>query len=182
MRAVLIGLTGRAGAGKSTAAHYLNAVHGFTRTRFAGPLKDMARAIGLTERHIEGDLKEQPCEMLGGKTPRFFMQRLGTDFGRDLISNDLWTNIWQEKARALLDSGYSVVADDCRFPNEVAAIRALGGHIVRIRTSDPPPAGDHISEQHDLPYDVSVLNDWHSLDVFHARLDGALDHLGGDHD
>lgn len=182
MRAVLIGLTGRAGAGKSTAAHYLNAVHGFSRTRFAGPLKDMLRAIGLSEDEIEGDRKETPCALLGGATPRHAMQTLGSEWGRDLIHPELWAVIWQEKTRRLLDAGYSVCVEDVRFPNEAAAVKALGGHIMRVRTFDPPPAGDHISEQHDLPYDVSVLNDWHSLDVFHARLDGALDLLGGDHD
>lgn len=178
MRPILIGLAGRAGAGKSTAAHYLNAVHGFSRTRFAGPLKDMLRAIGLSEREIEGDLKEAPCALLGGQTPRFAMMSLGTDWGRDIIHPELWAVIWQEKARWLLAEGVSVSVEDCRFPNEAAAIKALGGYIIRIRAPEPRlPDIDHVSEQHDIPYDISVLNDG-PVDVFHARLDGALSHLG----
>ena len=182
MRAVLIGLAGRAGCGKSTAAHYLNAVHGFTRTRFAGPLKDMLRAIGLTEDEIEGDLKEKPCDLLGGATPRWAMQSLGSGWGRDMVHPELWTCLWLEKARRLLSEGRSVCVEDCRFPNEVAAIKALGGYVIRIRSDDPAPVGSHISEQHDLPYDVSVLNEGVDLEVFHARLEGALDIIGGCYD
>ena len=123
-------------------------------------------------------IQKKPVALLGGATPRHAMQSLGTQWGRDLIHPELWAVIWQEKARLLLAEGVSVSVEDCRFPNEVAAIKALGGYIVRIRTPRADvPSGEHISEQHDLPYDISVLNDG-PIEVFHSRLDGALSHLG----
>lgn len=146
----LIAFTGLAGAGKSTAAQHLVA-RGFTRIRFAGPLKAMMAALGLTHEQIDGTEKETPCALLGGKTPRYAMQTIGTEWGRDLIANDLWIrafNLALEKVPA----GVPVVVDDCRFPNEAAAISANGGVIVRIERPEVTRSGyQHSSETHALP-------------------------------
>ena len=48
----------------------------------------MLYQLGLGEAHIEGALKEVPCELLGGKTPRYAMQTLGTEWGRDTDQQD----------------------------------------------------------------------------------------------
>lgn len=147
---IIIAFTGLAGAGKSTAAAHLVNCHGFQRVRFAGPLKAMMAALGLTAAQIDGDEKELPCDLLGGKTPRWAMQSIGTEWGRDLISPDLWIRAWQV---ALDRAGPRVVVDDARFPNEVAAVAAAGGVCVRV---ERPGAGStvapgHSSEQHQLP-------------------------------
>jgi hypothetical protein len=62
---------------------------GFARVRFAGPLKAMMAALGCTNAEIDGDRKEVPCDLLGGKSPRWAMQTLGTEWGRKLIGDDL---------------------------------------------------------------------------------------------
>lgn len=151
---MIIGLTGHKGAGKSEAAKTLISL-GYQRERFAGPLKDMLRALGLTEAQVDGDQKETPCPLLGGATPRHAMQTLGSEWGRSLIDPNLWIMIWKSRATA----HSHVVVDDIRFPNEVDAIRELGGAICRI---DRPGAhGDgHISEQHIdmLPADHVIAN------------------------
>ena len=59
MKKIIIGLTGLAGAGKSTAARFLSEEHGFTVLPFTGPLKRMALAYGLTPEEI-GPCKEKP--------------------------------------------------------------------------------------------------------------------------
>jgi hypothetical protein len=148
----LIGLCGLAGCGKSTVAAYLENELGYARVRFAGPLKDMLRALGLSERHIEGDLKEVPCELLGGKTPRQAMQSLGTEWGRDMVADDLWIRAWADR----LPVG-PVVAEDVRFPNEAAAIREKGGLLIRI-TGRGGIAGGHASEANRLDVDVEIEN------------------------
>jgi hypothetical protein len=63
MRKMIIGLAGRAGAGKSTAARILREELGFTVLPFAEPLKRMALAMGLTEQQAYGDAKELPFEV-----------------------------------------------------------------------------------------------------------------------
>ena len=130
----IIALVGNAGAGKSTVADYLMREHGYVLIKFAGPLKAMLRAIGLDDEEIEGSRKEQPCDLLCGKTPRHAMVTLGTEWGRDLIGVDFWAGLWQEEAAMHLNAGHIVVVDDCRFPNEYAAVKEIGGmawHIVR---------------------------------------------------
>jgi hypothetical protein len=126
----LLGLCGAIGAGKTTAARSLVARHGFFRVPFAAPLKAMLLALGLPAAALEGAAKEAPHPFLAGRTPRQAMQWLGTEWGRDLIGPDFWVAAWRARLTPLAPGG--VVADDVRFANEAAAIRALGGLIVEI--------------------------------------------------
>lgn len=152
----VIAFTGLAGAGKSTAAMHLVKSRGFERVRFAGPLKAMMAALGLTPAEIDGDRKELPCELLGGETPRYAMQTLGTEWGRNLIDSNLWIRAWRA-AVDRLPAGQPVVVDDCRFPNEAAAIQAVGGFLVKIERPGAGTASVHESEQHALPF-VRILH------------------------
>lgn len=128
----IIGFSGPAGAGKSTAARILVEQHGFRLVKFAGPLKAMLRAIlpgDDVNEWIEGALKETVHPVLGC-TPRHAMQTLGTEWGRRCIDPELWVNL----ARADICTDESnVVLDDVRFENEAEMIRSLGGMVIEIR-------------------------------------------------
>lgn len=155
----IVAFTGLAGSGKSTAAAHLVNHHGYQRVRFAGPLKAMMAALGCTQEQIDGSEKELPCELLGGKTPRYAMQTIGTEWGRDLIASDLWIRAWNA-AVAKVPAGLPVVVDDCRFPNEAEAVRAAGGVIIRIeRPGAGACAADHVSEQHHIEAATTICND-----------------------
>lgn len=148
----LVGITGRKYHGKDTVAREL-VLNGFSIVRFAGPLKDMLRAFyrahdineNVIERKIEGDLKEHPCPLLRGKTPRYAMQTLGDEWGRQLISDDLWTESFAYRT----EGKDKVVAPDVRYSNEVDAIAKLNGEVWRVDASGrvPDTAGSgHASE------------------------------------
>lgn len=160
MAVPIIGVAGPAGCGKSTFADILIEKHGFVRIKMAGPLKAMLRAIGLGDREIEGDLKEQPCPMLCGQTPRYAMETLGTEWGRDLIGPDFWTTAWASAARkAIADGVEGVVADDIRFTNEVEAVRRFGGSVIRlIGRSGVAAASGHSSEAGAFEVDAQINN------------------------
>ena len=167
---MIIGFTGAIGAGKTTAAMCLVRNHGFVRVRFAGPLKAMLRTFGLTDAQIDGDDKEMPCRALGNRTPRYAMQKLGTEWGRDLIHPDLWTRAWARDAARHAH----VVCDDVRYQNEVDAIKQAGGVIVHIwRPGSSSRAGEHSSEGKDLPYDLTISNH-SSVEDLTTRLDLAF--------
>ena len=163
----IVGFCGLIGTGKTTAAIHLVERHAFVRERFAGPLKDMA-SVMLSRDQIDGALKETPTDVLGGKTPRVFMQLLGTEFGRQMIDEDLWVNAWVERVQR----HDRVVADDVRFPNEAAAIRRLGGVLILIERPGAVRSG-HASEGQDLPWDHRVLNDG-GVTSFLSKIDTLL--------
>lgn len=123
----VIAIMGRAGSGKTTIAKHLELNHGYVRASFAEILKDMLQKLGLSREEIYGSLKEEPCSLLLGKTPRQAMQTLGTEWGRDLIHQDLWANAWKVRTAGLLALGHKVVCDDCRYENEVKFIRTFHG-------------------------------------------------------
>lgn len=135
----VIGLCGAAGSGKSVAADELERM-GYKRVRFSAPLKDMLRAFyracGLSkkqiERRIEGDLKETPDPLLGGKTPRYAMQTLGKEWGRNMIWDELWSRAWRTRAEKEIGRGRKIVAEDVRFETEDAEVHRLGGTVVEI--------------------------------------------------
>lgn len=166
----IIGLSGPAGSGKSTAAKYLVHRHGFTLVKFATPLKNMLRAIGLTEREIEGDLKDIPSDKLCGRTPRYAMQTIGTEWGRNTIEDKFWTTLWQAEARRYA----RVVCDDCRFDNEAEVVRNMGGVIVGL-TGRGGISGMHVSENGVTP-DMTVDNSGDVLNM-HRVLDRLINGL-----
>lgn len=136
IRAPVVALTGYLRSGKTTAAKMICELYGFERQHFADPLKRMLRELGLTEEEINGRLKEKPCSLLGGKTPRYAMQTLGTEWGRKTIYENLWTAAW---AQAWSRNRRAVVLDDCRFPNEAYMARSAGGVIIRINRPEAEP-------------------------------------------
>jgi len=140
----IVGFTGPIGSGKTTAANYL--FHrGYMRIRFAGPLKAMLRQIGLSEDHTDGKLKEEPCDILLGKTPRWAMQTLGTEWGRECIGEDFWINVFKHAVLRQPEK-IPIVCDDIRFINEAAMIESMGGAVYYV---DRPRTwkADHSSEQ-----------------------------------
>lgn len=173
----IIGFCGPAKSGKSLAAHYLVNNHGFERIRFAGPLKAMLSALGLTYDEIDGDAKERPCLLLGGKTPRHAMITIGTEWGRQLIDPDLWINAWR-LAVDRLPADQPVVVDDCRFLNEANVINILGGVTVRLYRNVAGIEVKHESEAENFLPDVEVDNNG-TPDALCDKLDQLIDELEG---
>lgn len=143
---MIIGLTGPAGSGKTTAAKYLVERYGATRFSFAEPLKRMAMMIyGLTEEQVFGPLEaKEAVDPRHGKSPRELLQFLGTDVCRTHLGPDVWANA----ALAKLEPGRLYVCDDVRFDNEARAIRNRCGVVWMLDTTGAPKSAHtaHASE------------------------------------
>jgi hypothetical protein len=168
-RPAVIGILGKAFAGKTTLAKQLEA-RGWKRVRFGGPVKEMLKVLGLTDAQVDGDEKEVPLEILGGQTSRHAQRSLGTDWGRDTIHPDLWANVWLATVKKHLAAGHNVVCDDVRFPNELQAVRILGATVVRVRRPNGPKSKfpNHISEtlMGRVKVDLALNNDGTPADLF----------------
>ncbi|MGJ4945043.1 hypothetical protein ACQR1W_31070 [Bradyrhizobium sp. HKCCYLS1011] len=139
----VVGLSGYARSGKTTAALHLETKYGIKRRHIAEPLRAMLavllQANGMSSemitRYLEGDLKESVIPELG-VTSRYAQITIGTEWGRELINEDLWSNTWMRGVR----DGESVMNDSVRFPNEAEAIRKLGGVVIMIKRPGTRPA------------------------------------------
>lgn len=175
MKQILIGLTGHARTGKSTAASYLASEHRFETYAFATPLKEgIAAMFNLSAEDLEGSAKEQPLPWLG-RSPRQLMQLLGTEWGRDMLNANVWIDLAEQNLAALAElcpeaSGF--VISDVRFENEADYIRKRGGLVVHISRDDAPDVNHHISELGVAlqPQDLVINNDAELRDLF-AQLD-----------
>lgn len=160
----ILALCGPAGSGKSTLANLLVQEEGYTRTSFANGLKTMLAGLlyfqnvddAQVQRMLNGDLKEEPSVYLGGKTPRFAMQTLGTEW-RNMVDRDLWVNVWENSIKFSDEFSDKIVVDDLRFKHEAQRVWDLGGTILRVHRSDQDVKPDsHISEQEYLTIDYGV--------------------------
>lgn len=139
---MILALCGYKASGKSTLARLLED-DGWVRAPIAGPLKNMLRALGLSDEQLNGHLKEVPCDLLGGQTPRRAMQALGSEWGRKCFGGDFWVKIL---ASQVGNVPWDVVVDDLRFPNEELVLRELGAMVVRIDRPGIEQSSDHDSE------------------------------------
>jgi hypothetical protein len=172
----VVAFIGPAGCGKSTAATYLQEEYGYSLLKFAHPIKEMLRVLGLEDRHLEGAEKEAPCDILGGVSPRRAMQTLGTEWGRTLIHPDIWVRAWMREAVWRLQNGRRLVIDDLRYPNELDAILRLGGSTLRIVRKDATQCEWHDSETQRLLCQRVIVNDG-TREEFVKELARALDSL-----
>lgn len=69
-------------------------------------------------------------------TPRDILQKLGTDFGRDMLHPDIWINaLFADYHSGIKMSDYTEskwIITDSRFPNDVERVKSLGGICIRI--------------------------------------------------
>ena len=145
---MIIGVCGLIGAGKDTMADYLVNIHQFRRESFANTLKDAVSAVfGWDRDLLEGrtrhsrEWREQVdawwADRLGmpDLTPRWVLQYWGTEVVRRSFHDDTWIASLENRLRKTTDD---VVISDCRFPNEIGAIKRAGGLVVRVHRGPDP--------------------------------------------
>jgi len=145
---MIIGIAGFLGSGKGTLGDILVQEHGFKAIAFADAVKDAVSAIFKWPRELlEGDsiasryFREKTDEYWTSKfgyevTPRYMMQLMGTEAGRDVFDPNLWVYVVEKIITEDPDSNY--VITDMRFPNESRIIKKMGGHTIRVVRGPEP--------------------------------------------
>lgn len=138
---MLIGISGKIGAGKTTAAHLLQEEDSrYTIHSFANLMKvwvTIATGIGNLN---DQQQKKRQIEWLGGMTVRELLQKLGNS-----VRNNIDPNFWVNALLKNYTPNQLWIIDDVRYLNEAQAIKLLGGHLIRLNI--PTIREDeHISE------------------------------------
>ncbi len=194
----VVGLCGFAMAGKDSVAEVLTGRYGYTRVAFADLLRSMAYAlnplVGATptpdgfswEEHRLASVVDDVGWDEAKKHPeiRRTLQRLGTEAGRDQLGRDFWVDQAFKTVIPLLNEGKNVVLTDVRFPNEIRAVREVGGEIWRVDRPGYGPVNGHASEAEwtKVHPEVIVRNDGEMEDLrarvgVLVRSRGRLSHL-----
>jgi len=198
---MIIGLSGQAGAGKDTTADLLVKDYGFVKVALADPMKRICRDVfAFSDEQLWGpsDKRNAPDERyprgyftgiagpvpaidLGFLTPRYALQTLGTEWGRNCYP-DVWVEYALRIAQRLNEGGYyydtqsglrpmmqvegvmvpkkNVAISDVRFLNEIKSIQKQGGKVVRLRrqTTLSGSATSHSSETEQLSIPDSTFD------------------------
>lgn len=179
---MIIGISGKAGSGKDTAAKMLEVLYAnpdisyedFVNKRyknfadilivhFADALKETAQVLfrlGEWETNTQ-EGKKTTINWIG-KTVRELLQGIGQGL-RDAIDFDLWVKILFANTKGW--SNYIIA--DVRYPNEIKAIKERNGILIRIDRKGAG-AGNHSSE--------TALDDYKEWDV-HIENNGSIEDL-----
>lgn len=189
---MLIGLNGLLGAGKDqvykriaagVVPDYLQA-EPVVRISFADKLKiSAAAALG-----VYGPYSEDPIAWMNGVkdngrivvhngdgvvhsvTGRQYLQWYGTESHRDVFGTDFWVDM--ALPPDFDHRGKIVCVTDVRFPNEIARVKMLGGHIWRIIGDTTASADTHASE-------VPLADEFVDVDIANNIRDDNFKYLDG---
>jgi len=182
MASFVLGMMGKKRSGKDTFAVRLIEQHGFTKVSLADPLREMLKALdpivdcgngygALESVWLTDVLGDEDDWEVAKELPevRRLMQRIGTEAGRNVLGDDIWTNAAQ---RTIRDIDGPVVITDVRFPNEFNLVEEiLDGWTVRITRPSLPVGVDlHPSETalDDTYPRYEIINDGTVADLHNA--------------
>jgi hypothetical protein len=173
----LIGLSGFAQVGKDSVADIL-VEDGFTRIALADPIREALYALDpmvgadtygrkFRLQEVIDDLGWDAAKVEIPEVRRL-MQVLGTEVGRELLGEHIWTDL----ARKKLKRPGKYVVTDVRFPSEVSAVRTWGGSLIKIVRPGYMPVNSHVSDEGipDEFFDRVLLNDGSLEDLRHRVL------------
>ena len=152
---MIVGLTGYANSGKDTFASVLVEKHGFVRLAFADKVRELALEVNPKLRTPYGD--EDWDELKKRPEVRELLQDVGLGV-RKVIGENVWVDLVM--AQIPKDDRRYVITD-VRFPNEVEAIKSIGGKVGRIMRPGVSAVNEHISEHAltDVALDFEIQND-----------------------
>lgn len=164
---IVIGVSGKAGAGKDTICNFLMEHHGFSKIALADPIKRLVKDVFVLtdEQTHDRVLREKPLKDWPGWTVRKLLQIIGTEMFRNTIDQDIWVKSLCKRIKSSYDLLW--VVPDVRFPNEQATMKKMfKNRYISIRVERPGKDGNtdggvknHQSESYVLDADFVFQND-----------------------
>ena len=134
-----VGIIGKMGSGKTTAANFLVEKYGFVKMGLADPIRLIVRDYFGIESKAD---------------PRYrrLMQKVGTDWFRS-ADPDVWVKYLLRSAEK---ENKPIVVDDVRFPNEALALSCQGWKLVYLDC--PYKLRETRCRERDKQFDHSTVN------------------------
>lgn len=169
MSTLIVGVSGKKRHGKNTASEVLARDLGFTEVAFGDALKQAVYILDpilWSWRWLLRTLAGRPMRVrelvdavgweAAKEVPevRRLLQKMGTEVGREILGEDIWVRTALAKAAAI---DGPVVITDVRFRNEVDAVRAAGGMLLRVNRPSVVSTDTHPSE--------TALDDYDEFDA-----------------
>lgn len=183
---MLIGFTGKAGAGKNTACDYLRRkdwIKPGIRLGFADALKLGVATMFSFDVSLLEDRDFKEAELPGlGFSPRKALQVIATEAVRNHLGQDTWIKLLEKEYAHFKTRVDDIFISDMRFDNEAEWVIKNGGYVVSIIQDKFRPGNDsdHVSESgiSDNLITCTVINR-HSKDkkLFYIELDNLYDYL-----
>jgi hypothetical protein len=152
---LIVGFYGHAGAGKDTTADWFGSIYRqnhpvvISKFAFAKPVKDAAAEMfGVPRWYFDTVEDKEKIDPFWNLSPRQMAQLVGTEMGRDIISQDIWLKRMQVQWNTFVPT--VALITDVRFQNEVDWILQQGGwicHITREGANGAVGIANHRSEQ-----------------------------------
>lgn len=170
MSQIKLAFAGPMRSGKDTAADYMVRTFGATNLKFAGPIYDILRYA------------QRRCRLEESKD-RFFLQWVGTEWGRETINQNIWVDLLFKDAAEVKGP---IVISDARFTNEFRTLQYHGFKVIKIER-DPvarlqhEPNAEQVNTTHASERDVStyslfdavIWNDC-TLEDLYNKIDGLV--------
>lgn len=196
---MIFGLSAPANSGKDVVANYIVDKYGFTKIAFADKIKRILQDLyQLSDEQLWGESKNRSIFDTRYKTPdgSYLTARLGSqafgDCGRSLYektwvkatiddviklhdhyfwdykySKGVYKNIWSPNKK-------NIIITDCRYINEMNAIKDIGGKVLRIKRLNSglkDISGKHSSEVNqvqvlDSYFDHILINNSSLVDLY----------------
>ena len=172
---MIIGITGRAGEGKTSIAKHINARYGYEVVAFAAPLKKaVATLFDIPIHYLNDPILKIERISRWGKSSREIMQTFGEGM-RTLYGQDFWVKLMEDNIRNMAD----VVIEDVRYPEEASMIQRHGGFLIRVLRPNNPYriSQKHSSEQVDRLVWTEIIANNGTLNQLDLKVDELMERL-----
>lgn len=211
---MIVGVMGPSGCGKDTFADYVVKNYNGAKVAMADPLKRICRDVyGFSDKQLWGPSEERnkqdfryPIPGKGHLSPRVALQTLGTEWGRGCYENT-WVDLAIRIAKQVLSGSHSydqklgvsqkrfwekwlgsavqhVIIPDVRFKNELDAVHAAKGVIIRLKrvgVTGDVGVKNHASEMeqksiqdHEVDFILPVIE---GIETYYRDIDALMNKL-----
>jgi hypothetical protein len=180
---MLIGICGKAGAGKDTIGDYLIENYGFEKIALADPIKRIVKDVFVLDDHTvyDREAREKNLDKWDGWSVRKLLQYVGTELFREKIDPAIWVKSLWYRVQANPEKNY--VVTDIRFPNELQFFKdnSEDGEftcfkVIRDGYDGSVGLSGHESEKYDLDGDYELSNNSTMKDLY-EKIDEIMEEI-----